>query len=212
MSTVITVANLKGGSGKTTTSVFLAQALTDAGLSVLIVDADPQGSTLRWADAAGWEMATVGLPVRTLHSQLAGLATEKDVVIIDTPPLEIQSGIVHSALRAADVVIVPTAPTPMEIERVSAVRDAIQEIASLRPQGTAPLAAVLLTRTVANAASTAVWRASLESDGWTVLKTEVRRLEAIAQAAGDRITRTGPYEDVAAEVLDLALSTQETSA
>lgn len=212
MSLVITVANLKGGSGKTTTSVFLAQALSDAGLSVLLVDADPQGSSLRWAEGAGWDIPTVGLPVRNLHTQLAGLAGERDVVIIDTPPLEIQSGIVHSALRAANLVVVPTAPTPMEVERVRAVREALDEVSSLRPDGHPPLAAVVLTRTVANAASTGVWRLSLEDDGWTVLTAEVRRLEAIAQAAGDPITNLGPYEAVADEILDLALLLQEKKA
>jgi chromosome partitioning protein len=203
---VITVANLKGGSSKTTTAAFLAQALHDAGLSVLVVDADPQCSTLRWAEASGWPMATIGLPVRTLHSQLAAIAGERDVVVIDTPPLELQAGIVHSAMRAADLVVVTTAPTPLEVERVAAVRAALDDVASLRPEGLAPPAVVLLTRTVANAASTAVWRAALTEAGWRVLDSEVRRLEAIAQAAGDPISDPGPYAAVAAEVLDAVLA------
>lgn len=206
MPTVITVANLKGGSSKTTTAAFLAQALHDAGLSVLVVDADPQSSALRWAEASGWPMATVGLPVRTLHAQLAGIAGGRDVVVIDTPPLELQSGIVHSALRAADLVVVTTAPTPMEVERVAAVRAAIDDVASLRLDGRAPTAVVLLTRTVANAVSTGVWRDALTTAGWRVLTAEVRRLEAIAQAAGDPIRDTGPYAAVAEEVLDAVLA------
>ena len=208
MSTVITVANLKGGSAKTTTAAFLAQALHDAGLSVLVVDADPQASALRWSEAAGWAMPTVGLPVRTLHTQLAGIATARDVVVIDTPPLEVQAGIVRSALRAADLVVVTTAPTPMEVERVSAVRAALDDVASLRPDGCPPQAVVLLTRTVARAASTAAWRSALEAAGWQVLASEVRRLEAIAQAAGDPITDTGPYGDVASEILDIVVGGQ----
>jgi chromosome partitioning protein len=206
MPTVITVANLKGGSSKTTTTAFLAQALHDAGLSVLVVDADPQSSTLRWAEATGWPMATIGLPVRTLHAQLPGIVAGRDVVVIDTPPLELQSGIVHSALRAADLVVVTTAPTPLEVERLAAVRTALDDVAAVRPDGQPPPAVVLLTRTVANAASTGVWRASLTAAGWRVLNAEVRRLEAIAQAAGDLITDPGPYAAVAAEVLDAVLA------
>ena len=44
MSKVISVANQKGGCGKTNVSVNLAAALTLQGQKVLIIDADPQGS------------------------------------------------------------------------------------------------------------------------------------------------------------------------
>jgi chromosome partitioning protein len=201
----IAVVNLKGGSSKTTTAAHLSAELHAAGLRVLTVDADPQGSSLRWSEAAAWPWATIGLPVRTLHTQLGGLLGGHDVVVIDTPPLETQSGIVASALRAADLVIVPTAPTPIELERLPAVRQALDDVAPLRRDGQPPPARVLLTRTVANAASTPAWRASLVEDGWSVLKTAVPRLEAIAQSYGDpiRAHAGGPYQWVTDELLDI---------
>ena len=202
--TTIAVVNLKGGSSKTTTTAHLCAELHAAGLRVLTVDADPQASSLRWAEAAGWPWPTIGLPVRTLHTQLGGLIGEWDVVVIDTPPLETQSGIVASALRTATLVIVPTAPTPIELERLPAVRQALDDVGPLRPDGTPPPARVLLTRTVANAASTPAWRASLVEDGWSVLATAVPRLEAISQSYGDPIRAgLGPYAAVAEELLDL---------
>lgn len=209
MTTVVTVANLKGGSAKTTTAACLAAAWHAAGLSVLGVDADPQGSLLRWSEAAGWPMAVIGLPVRTLHTQLAGLSATHDVVVIDTPPLESQSGIVASAMRAADLVLIPTAPTPIEVERLTAVRQALDDVGPLRPDSRPPAAAVLLTRTVAQAASTGVWRTALAEDGWHVLAAQVPRLEALAQAYGDAVPAAGPYGVVAAELLDVLL-TEET--
>lgn len=202
--TTIAVVNLKGGSSKTTTAAHLSAQLHGAGLRVLTVDADPQGSSLRWAEAAGWPWATIGLPVRTLHTQLGGLLGGHDVVVIDTPPLESQSGIVASALRAADLVIVPTAPTPIEVERLPAVREALDDVAPLRRDGQPPPSRVLLTRTVAGAVSTSVWRASLREDGWNVLGTAVPRLEALSQSYGDLIPPgLGPYAVVAAELLDV---------
>lgn len=198
----IAVVNLKGGSSKTTTTAHLCAELHGAGLRVLTVDADPQGSCLRWAEAAGWAWPTVGLPVRTLHTQLEGLTGGHEVVVIDTPPLEKQEGIVASALRAAHVVIVPTAPTPIEIERLAAVRLALEDVAPLRVDSRPPAARVLLTRTVASAASPGVWRQALVDDGWAVMRTGVPRLEVLAQAYGDPIRLGGPYAAVAAELLD----------
>jgi chromosome partitioning protein len=110
-------------------------------------------------------------------------------------------------MRAADLVLVPTAPTPIEIERLAAVRQALEDVAPLRMDGVAPASAVLLTRTVAHAASTGVWRASLADDGWRVLDTQVPRLEQLAQAYGDPVRAAGgPYAVVANEVLDLLLA------
>jgi len=202
--TTIAVVNLKGGSSKTTTTAHLSAQLHGFGLRVLTVDADPQGSSLRWAEAAGWPWPTIGLPVRTLHTQLAGLLGAYDVVVIDTPPLATQSGIVASALRTADLVIVPTAPTPIEVERLSAVREALDDVAPLRAEGQPPAVRVLLTRTVASAASTGVWRRALVEAGWSVLGTAVPRLEALAQSYGDLIAPgLGPYAAVAEELLDV---------
>jgi cellulose biosynthesis protein BcsQ len=205
MSLVIAVANLKGGSAKTTTSAFVAHALAEAGLSVLVVDADPQGSSLRWGESAGWSIPVVGMPVRTLHSQLLGIGGDRDVIVIDTPPLDSQAGIVASAMRAATVVVVPAAPTPIEIERLPAVRAALDDVGPLRPDGHPPAAAVLLTRTVARAASTTAWRQALASDGWRILAAEIARLEMFSQAYGDPITGATDtaYGAAAVEILDL---------
>lgn len=88
MSKVIVVANLKGGTGKTMCSVQLAGVLAEC-KPTLLVDADPQGSALKWAELVDLPFPVAGLPSRTIHRQLASLATGRDRVVIDTPPGQI---------------------------------------------------------------------------------------------------------------------------
>lgn len=203
---VLAVVNLKGGTGKTTTAAFVAHALHEQGRRVLVVDADPQGSAQRWSEYAGsWPVSVVGMATKTLHRQLAGVVGDRfDVVVIDTPPLDEQRGIVMSALQVATDVLVPVAPTPIECERMAAVREALEAASDLRPSGQPPRMAVLLTRTVAGAVSTGVWRELLTEAGDRVLSVHVGRLERFAQAYGDPIIKASAtaYGDAVTELLN----------
>ncbi|WP_236738122.1 AAA family ATPase, partial [Mycobacteroides abscessus] len=95
----IVVANLKGGSTKTTTAAFMLHALAEAGLSALGVDADGENeSLLSWSEAGGWSVPVIGLPVTDLHRKLPGIAGDRyDAVVIDTPPMKERRGVVGSA-------------------------------------------------------------------------------------------------------------------
>lgn len=201
---VVAVVNAKGGSCKTTTVAVVGSLLSQVGLDVLLVDADPQGSLVRWSADAEWTMATVGMPTRTLHQQVPGLARGRDVVVVDTPPLAESAGIVASALRCADLVVVPVAPTPLEVERLDAVAGMLADVGPVRADGAAPPAMVVLSRTIPNAASTAVWRGALKEQGWHVAEAEVRRLEAVAQAAGGPVSAAAgaAFEGITAELMD----------
>ena len=199
---IIAVANLKGGTGKTTTACHLAAAFKAQKKKVLIVDADPQGSALRWGEAADWDIPTVGLAVKNLHSQLGGIVpAETEIIIIDTPPLDEQAGIVYSALRAADVTVITMAPTLMEFERLQDVWAALEEIEPLR--ATPPNAVVLLNRTIPNANSTPTFRAAIENSGHKVMETTIPRRESIAQAFGAPITDLSRYRDAAKELQEI---------
>lgn len=204
----LAVVNLKGGSSKTTTAVYLAHAMHEEGCRVLVVDADPQQSAQRWSEyAGGFPMAVTGeLAGRSdLHRRLPGVVGDRyDVVIIDTPPIEAQRGVVISALVAATDVLVPVAPTPAEVERLDRVDGELRRAAGLRVSGEPPRASVLLTRTVAGASSTGVWRSHLEEAGHRVLRAHVRRLERFAQAYGGPIERASQteYGDAALELLN----------
>jgi len=195
----IALANLKPGTGKTTSAVWLAHVFAQAGNSVLLVDADPSGSALEWSDLAATDprlgrqeafpFRIVALPSRELHRRLPDIARDDDVVIIDTPQLEDHAAIARSALRYADEIVIPCAPTPIEINRTTPVRDEIAEVGPLRDRPAR--SAILLNRCIARTHSVSDARESLEKLGYDVLRTSVPRLEVYAQSFGMPIKRAG---------------------
>ena len=195
----LALANLKPGTGKTTSAVWLAHVFAQAGNNVLLVDADPSGSALEWSDLAAmypglppkdaFPFRIVALPSRELHRRIPEIAQPDDVVIIDTPQLEDHIGIARSALRYADEILVPCAPTPIEINRTTPVRDEITEVEAIRDRPAR--SAVLLNRCVARANSTGDAREALESLGYDVLRTVVPRLETYAQSFGIPVPDAG---------------------
>lgn len=198
----VVVANLKGGTSKTTTAGMLAHVWHERGDRVLLVDADPQGSALRWQEDADWPIPVIRLDSPKLHKNLPGIVgSSYDVVVIDTPPGDL--AIVTSTLRIATHVVVPMAPTSAEFERLPAVKELLGEVSALRPDGDEPPAWVLLTRAVAGAASTEVYRELVGDLGMRVLRTKIGRLERFGQALGAPVVRAsaGAYGDVADELL-----------
>jgi chromosome partitioning protein len=196
----LALANLKPGTGKTTSAVWLAHVFAEAGNSVLLVDADPSGSALEWSDLAAmyprlplpqaaFPFRIVALPSRELHRRVPEIARADDVVIIDAPQLEDHAGIARSALRYADEVLIPCAPSPIEINRTTPVRDEITEVGSVRDRPAR--SAVLLNRCITRAHSTTDAREALEGLGYDVLDTAVPRLEVYAQSFGMPIRDAG---------------------
>jgi len=195
----LALANLKPGTGKTTSAVWLAHVFAQAGNAVLLVDADPSGSALEWSDLAAMDPGTppeaafpfriVALPSRELHRRLPEIAGADDVVIIDAPQLEDHAGIARSALRYADEILIPCAPTPIEINRTSPVREELDEIEAVRDRPVR--SAILLNRCITRAHSTTDAREALEGLGYDVLETAVPRLEVYAQSFGMPIRRAG---------------------
>ncbi len=119
---IITIAQQKGGSGKTTIAAHLAIALSRLmGHSVAILDTDPQGSLGRWFLARNETNGEV--PESELGFQTASawgapyeakkLATIYDYVIIDTPPKISIEG--RNVFNSADLVIVPVTPSPVDL-------------------------------------------------------------------------------------------------
>jgi chromosome partitioning protein len=195
----VALLNLKPGTGKTTSAVWLAHIFAQAGRSVLLVDADPSGSALEWSDLAAMDprlpprdafpFRIVALPSRRLHLRVPEIARPDDVVIIDAPQLEDHAGIARSAMRYVDEILIPCAPSPIEINRTTPVRDEITEVEAVRDRPAR--SAVLLNRCITRAHSPVHAREVLEGLGYDVLRTAVPRLEVYAQSFGLPIPEIG---------------------
>lgn len=202
---VLTVANFKGGSGKTTTAAWMAHAFAESDLNTFFVDADPQQSATEWSAVANWPFPVAGLAVGNLHSRLSGVTGERDAVVIDTPPLEDHRAVVTSALRVATHVLIPCAPTPIEYYQLAKVQTVLDDVTPLRNE--APVVAVMMIRTRAGTASHPTHRDQIRTDGWTVLEAHAPLTERFGQSFGGPITKAldTAYGDAAAELLGIGM-------
>ncbi len=129
-------ANLKPGTGKTTTAVLFSYALHVRGRDVLLVDADPGESASRWGElAGGFPFSAVTLHKRTLLRELRTLVgrLSADVdVVLDLPQLEDHAAIAKGGLAYAQTWICPVAPVGIEVDRMAAVGEHFAEVQATR--------------------------------------------------------------------------------
>jgi chromosome partitioning protein len=117
---VVTIAQRKGGAGKTTLAAQLAVAWLRQGLRVALLDIDPQGSLAAWVDLRRTRLGVepIGFEFAALPGWRAGQwiedrARSADLVAIDNPPhAETEAQI---AVRAAGLVLIPVQPSPLDL-------------------------------------------------------------------------------------------------
>ncbi|MEQ1705692.1 MAG: ParA family partition ATPase [Rickettsiales bacterium] len=128
MSKVITIAQQKGGAGKTTLAAHIAVALSQKGNRVAVIDIDPQGSLTHWHKIREERFGEgyTGLTFTAVSGWRVGgevtrLRRQSDYVIIDSPPhTETEA---RSAIRSADIIVIPVQPSPTDLWATKATLD-----------------------------------------------------------------------------------------
>ena len=208
---IIAVLNQKGGVGKTTIATHLAGAFARDGRSVLMIDADPQGSALDWSQRRKEAtyprlFGVVGLPRETLHLEAPAIARNTELVIIDGPPRV--TALARSALLAADLVLIPVQPSPYDVwasvEMIALVREARVFRPELRP-------AFVINRRVAGTVIGREARGALTDESIPVLASEIRQRIVFAEsvAAGRLAAEVEPGGAAAREIAALATEVTE---
>jgi chromosome partitioning protein len=179
MRQIITVATMKGGSGKSTIASCLAVHWHLSGRHATIIDADPQRSIARLASR---ERALGGVPVVEDATENAwktaqGLAGAGRPIVIDTPGF--RSPATLACIAAADFLLVPVKASPLDIDRMLDTLNSLIEGAG----GQRPIYRCVLTQTTRDSVIAKHIRSELIEAGYPVLTSEMTNRVAYAEAA-----------------------------
>jgi chromosome partitioning protein len=199
---ILTLASLKGGTGKTVLSLHLAHAIALAKRRVILVDADPQGSASTWASVRTEPspFVVVGMSRDTLHRDLPDLLKDFDHAVIDTPPRV--SALARSAILAADMVICPVQPSSFDVwavgETVKLIEEAQQFKADIK-------AAFCVNRKITNSAIGREIADALSEYPFPVLQTAIAQRVVFAESsAGYTVMELSPNSAAANEIKALS--------
>ncbi len=208
---IVALLNQKGGVGKTTLALHLCGEWARQGAKTLLIDADPQGSALDWSQVRAQEglprlFGVVGLARDTLHREAPELAQGVDRVVIDGPPRV--EGLLRSALLAADLVVIPVQPSPLDGWASAAMLSLLAEARLFRPELTARF---VLNRCAARTLVARDTGAALANHDPPLLATRIGQRVVFAGAArtGRLAFELAPESPAALEIAALAAEIAE---
>lgn len=179
MAQIIGIMNNKGGAGKTTVAINLADGLARRGFSVLLGDLDEgQDSALCWGSISEHSKFLVkGVPSERLTQFIERHNDDYDIIIIDCPPRADRT--TGAVVRLADICLCPVAPSPLELWSLNHTAELIKDRQALT--GKQPVARVLLNKCIAKTKLLPKSLKFLHEMELDVMATQLTSLEAWKQ-------------------------------
>lgn len=178
---IISIVNLKGGSGKTTVATNLTVALSRK-FKTLLIDTDPQRSASQWFDVRESESDNFSVisiqEDKSLKKQIPVFQSQYEHIIIDGAP---QSDRISAiCIYAADLVIIPVMPSPYDLWATASILERVSATKEIQPD---KKAFFLLNRVNDKATLSKDTAEALSSLGYPVFNTRLHNRIAYADSA-----------------------------
>ncbi len=203
---IITVANLKGGVGKSNIAVNLACELGGGSRRVALVDADPQGTSTHWMSRGRYPAKIYTIPLEDERGAQRWvtkvLSIESDFVLIDCPAHS--RAVTETALGLSRLAIIPLTASGPDLIATTNVLNLIETSRSIRDSN--DLSFLLVPSKIDHRTGAGRRIGDVLRHLGDVVGPEVRQRTAFVDAFGERkwIGDFAPKSDARLDIVNLA--------
>ena len=165
--------------GKTTLAIHVADALSRRRSRVLLIDADPQQTAMKWSTFRAGEnrFSVIAMAKPTLHKELPPIYADYDDIVIDGPPRV--HDLAKSIILSADLVLMPVQPSPADVWATSETVDLVDEARVFKES---LKSAIAINRKIVNTVIGRDVREALSTLNTPILQSDISQRVAFAEA------------------------------